>query len=75
MRVLIFLAVFCLSYYLGRFQSDWVYLISQQDPAADPNRLIGILATLAVAGLTVRALMEVAKLRKRFKARTVGQIQ
>lgn len=59
LRLIIF-AVFALTYYLGRFKSDWLYALFDQDMTADPDRIFGLLTTMGAGALFLLILMFVA---------------
>ncbi|MCF3986058.1 hypothetical protein L2D75_22400 [Pseudomonas aeruginosa] len=59
LRLIIF-AVFALTYYLGRFKSDWLYALFDQDMTADPDRIFGLLTTMGIGALCLLILMFVA---------------
>lgn len=50
-RILLFIIV-PFSYYLGRFKSDWVYTLLDLDMAADPDRIAGVMVTMAIGAGT-----------------------
>ncbi|WP_109392674.1 hypothetical protein [Pseudomonas aeruginosa] len=56
LRLIIF-AVFALTYYLGRFKSDWLYALFDQDMTADPDRIFGLLTTMGAGALCLLILM------------------
>lgn len=72
---LIFFVVIGLSYYLGRFKSDWVYSYFNQDTAADPDRLFGVMVTMGVGAVILLSLMLVASLLAGRQARKVGAVE
>ncbi|HCR1517469.1 TPA: hypothetical protein ONA53_001868 [Pseudomonas aeruginosa] len=59
LRLIIF-AVLGLTFYLGRFKSDWLYAMFDQDMSADPDRIFGLLATMGICALFLLILMFVA---------------
>ncbi|HIH7257041.1 hypothetical protein ISD42_25585 [Pseudomonas aeruginosa] len=59
LRLIIF-AVFALTYYLGRFKSDWLYALFDQDMSADPDRIFGVLTIMGIGALCLLILMFVA---------------
>ena len=59
LRLIIF-AVLGLTFYLGRFKSDWLYAMFDQDMSADPDRIFGLLTTMGAGALCLLILMFVA---------------
>lgn len=56
LRLIIF-AVIGLTLYFGRFKSDWLYSLFEQDMAADPDRIFGLMATMGIGVLGVILLV------------------
>lgn len=56
LRLIIF-SVLGLTLYLGRFKSDWLYPMFDQDMSADPDRIFGLLATMGIGALFLLILM------------------
>jgi len=60
LRLLIIVTI-AISYFFGRFHSDWVYSFSGVNIASDPDRILGVLAFMTTGPLVmVVVLMLVA---------------